>query len=83
MIAANQVSLENGFMCRLCHKVIGHAASFRIHVRDIHFNVNVSFVCPGCNAHKRSHNAMRQHLAAYHPELRGLKVSECQVYDNQ
>ena len=81
MVAANQIPLENGFMCRLCKKVINHATSFRVHVRDIHFNVGISFVCPSCNARKGSQNAMRQHLANYHPELRGLKIKECQVYD--
>ena len=70
---ANVVRGANGFVCRLCGKLIRQLANMRRHFRDKHGSQKVYF-CPECQRHYTGKNGFQTHVYRTHPQWKGIDV---------
>jgi hypothetical protein len=68
--------VENGFMCRICGRVVVSRKSLRIHIRDLHMPT-VQFTCPVCKKVFTTRNSFGVHVSRKHRELKGLDFDLC------
>ena len=58
--------VENGYLCRLCDKVIKHQHNVKRHIKDKHSVDHQAYVCKYCFKSYKSKNSMETHISTYH-----------------
>ena len=59
------IRVENGYLCRLCDKVIKHN-NIKRHIKDKHSADQQAYVCKYCFKSYKSKNSMETHVSVYH-----------------
>ncbi len=72
----NIIHGANGFLCRLCTKVISHKGDIKRHFMDRHMVRDLMFTCPGCSKLFTAKNSFTSHVYRNHPQFKGIDFME-------